>query len=100
MEEQKMKNMNPKTDIKPILTKMVREGRYEANFGKLVNAKFFANLLAQRQIQSRIDEILGNAKTVDTAPGVKLDKHFHVQGMKVTIGNTNNSAHNVLKKFV
>jgi len=89
-----------KTDVKPLLGKMVREGRYEANFGQLVNAKYFANLLANKNIQSRIDEILGNAKTVDTDPTLKLTRHFHVQGMKVTIGNTNNSAHNVLKKFV
>jgi len=96
-----MKNINPKTDIKPILTKMVREGRYEANFGQLVNAKYFANLLANKNIQSRIDEILGNARTVDTHPSVKLDKHFHVQGLKtINPGNATATAHKVLGKFV
>jgi hypothetical protein len=94
-----MKNMNPKTDIKPILGKMVAEGRYEANFGQLVNARYFANLLANKNIQSRIDEILGNAKTVDTDPSVKLTSHFHVKGMNVTYKGSN-AAHDVLKKFV
>lgn len=91
--------MNPKSDIKPLLGKMVQEGRYEANFGQLVNAKYFANLLANKDIQSRIDEILGHATTVDTHPSVRLNKHYHVQGMKVNYKGTS-AAHDVLKKFV
>ena len=81
------------TDIKPFLQKMVKEGRYEANFGKLINAQYFAKLLESKNIQARIDKILGNARTVDVDPKVKLLHHFHVQGMT-------SATHNVLKKFM
>lgn len=81
------------TDIKPFLQKMVAEGRYEANFGKLINAQYFAKLLENKSIQARIDKILGHATTVDTDPKIKLSSHFHVEGLTST-------THNVLKKFV
>ena len=88
-----MKNINTKADVKPLLTKMVQQGKHEANFGRLDNAKYFHGLLAQRNIQARVDEILGHAKTVDMDPSVKLNSHFHVEAVK-------GAAHNVLKKFV
>lgn len=82
-----------KTEVKEYLSKMVKQGKTEANFGQLVNAKYFANLLANRNIQARIDEILGHATTVDMDPKMKLERHFHVFGIK-------SAAHNVLNKFV
>jgi hypothetical protein len=80
-------------DIKPLLNKMVSEGRYEAKFGQLINAKYFVKLLESKSIQSRVDTIMGHATTVDTHPSVRLSKHFHVEGLT-------NTAHQVLKKFV
>ena len=79
--------------IKRYLTKMVREGRLEANFGKLINAKYFASLLAQRNIRATITEKLGNAVTVDVDPKTVLKKHFNVAGMQT-------ASHSILKKFV
>lgn len=80
-------------DLKPLLGKMVKEGRYEANFGKLINARYFAGLLEHKGIQARVDQILGHAKTVDMDPSVKLMKHFHVEGLT-------SASHKVLGKFV
>jgi hypothetical protein len=72
---------------------MAASGYTEAKFGKLDNAKIFANLLANKGISSKIKEILGNATTVDTDPSKVLLKHFLVSGEKT-------AAHRILNKFV
>lgn len=79
--------------IKEKLKKMASAGWTEAKFGKFENAKLFANLLANRGITSKIQEILGHATTVDTEPGVLLKKHFLVYGEAT-------QAHKILGKFV
>lgn len=81
------------SDVKERLKKMVATGYTEAKFGKLDNAKIFANLLANKGISSKIKEILGHATTVDTEPSKILLKHFLVSGERT-------AAHKVLNKFV
>lgn len=79
--------------IKDKVDKMVARGVYDGKFGHLPHANYMVAKVHEHGVTAKVHEKLGHAQTIDTAPSVRLEKHFHVEALHGT-------AHRILGKFV